>query len=292
MKPKVMMLLLVFLVAAGGCATVPRGPSVKVLPGSGKTFEQFQADDAACRQWADQHIGESPQETINQNTVTGAAVGTAAGAVLGAIVGSASGHAGTGAAIGAGSGLLLGTASGANAGQAYGMEAQRRYDIAYEQCMYAKGNQIPGMESGPPAPVAEAVPPPPPPPPPVAEAAPPPPPPLAPVVVSPAPPPVVFRAAPRFIYSPALGFYVAVETPYDLVLLNGRYYLWRNGFWYTSPYYNGPWIVVQAGRLPPRLHRFRYEEIRRHRDFEYHAYLRDKKRYHGRWYVPQERHHR
>ena len=24
------------------------------------------------------------------------------------------------------------------------MDAQRRYDIAYQQCMYAKGNQLPG----------------------------------------------------------------------------------------------------------------------------------------------------
>jgi hypothetical protein len=289
MKPKVIVFLLALLIAAGGCATAPRGPSVTVLPGSGKTFAQFQADDAACRQWADQHIGESPQEAMNQNAVTGAAVGTAAGAVLGAIVGSASGHAGTGAAIGAGSGLLVGTAAGANAGQAYGMEAQRRYDIAYQQCMYAKGNQVPGRLSGPPAPVAQAAPPPPPPPPPMAEDAPPPPPPPAPVVVSPAPPRAVFEAPPRFIYSPALGFYVAVETPYDLVFLDGRYYLWSSGLWYTAPYYSGPWIVARTGRLPRALHRFRYEEIRRHRDSEYHVFLRDRKHYHGRWYVPKER---
>jgi hypothetical protein len=275
MKPKVMVLVLALLIVTAGCATAPRGPSVTVLPGSGKTFERFQADDAACRQWADQHMGESPQEAMNQNTVTGAAVGTAAGAVLGAIVGSASGHAGTGAAIGAGSGLLVGTAAGANAGQAYGMEAQRRYDIAYQQCMYAKGNQVPGMESGSPAPVAQAAPPPPPPP--------------APVVVSPAPPPVVFGSPPRFIYSPALGFYVAVETPDDLVFLDGRYYLWSSGLWYTAPYYSGPWIVARAGRLPRVLHRFRYEEIRRHRDAEYHAFLRDRKHYHGRWHVPKDR---
>ncbi len=133
------------LVTVAGCATVPRGPSVMALPGSGKTFEQFQADDINCRQWAAQQIGLSPQETINQNTATGAVVGTAIGAGLGAAIGAASGHAGTGAAIGAGSGLLVGTASGANAGQFYGREAQHRYDIAYTQCMYAKGNEIPGV---------------------------------------------------------------------------------------------------------------------------------------------------
>jgi len=33
---------------------------------------------------------------------------------------------------------------GASRGKAAGYQAQRRYDNAYEQCMYAKGNQIPG----------------------------------------------------------------------------------------------------------------------------------------------------
>jgi hypothetical protein len=54
------------------------------------------------------------------------------------------GDPGIGAAIGAGSGLLTGTASGAEAGRVYGWQAQRQYDIAYQQCMYAKGNQLPG----------------------------------------------------------------------------------------------------------------------------------------------------
>jgi uncharacterized membrane protein YebE (DUF533 family) len=137
-------LSLLALLALSGCATLPTGPSVRVLPGPGKSFEEFLNDDAICRQWASQQIGQSPQETANQATASAAVVGTAAGAVLGAVIGSASGHASEGAAIGAGSGLLMGAAHGSNAGQYYGYEAQRRYDIAYEQCMYAKGDQIPG----------------------------------------------------------------------------------------------------------------------------------------------------
>jgi len=146
MRSKNILLALTQLVA-GACATVPTGPSVMVLPPPGKPFDQFQAEDATCRQWARQQIGLSPQETINQNAATGAVIGTAIGAGLGAAIGAASGRAGAGAAIGAGSGLLVGTASGANAGQVYGREAQRRYDIAYQQCMYANGNIIPGMRS-------------------------------------------------------------------------------------------------------------------------------------------------
>jgi hypothetical protein len=138
------LLLIALVVVLAGCATLPTGPSVMVLPAPGKSFEQFQADDALCRQWARQQIGMSPQEAMNQNTVTGAAVGTAVGAGLGAAIGAASGRSGAGAAIGAASGLALGASSGASAGQVYGWEAQRRYDISYQQCMYAKGNVIPG----------------------------------------------------------------------------------------------------------------------------------------------------
>ena len=144
--------------ALSGCATLPTGPSLMVLPTAGKPFEQFQTEDASCRQWAGQQIGLSPQETVNHNTAAGAALGTLIGAGLGAAIGAASGNPGLGAAIGAGSGLLGGTAVGANAGQAYGWDAQRRYDNAYQQCMYAKGNQIPGVVRETPARLPDAAP--------------------------------------------------------------------------------------------------------------------------------------
>lgn len=130
------------VLSATGCATMPTGPSIMVLPAQGKPFTQFQAEDASCRRWAEQSIGMSPQEFQNQNAVGGAAIGTLAGAGVGALLGSASGHAGAGAAIGAGTGLLMGTAVGASSGQVAGAEAQRRYDIAYAQCMISSGNQV------------------------------------------------------------------------------------------------------------------------------------------------------
>jgi hypothetical protein len=132
--------------ALSGCATLPTGPTVMVLPGSGKSFEQFQVDDAACRGWAGQSVGINPQQSVNQNTASGAVVGTALGAAAGALIGAAAGNPAAGAAIGAGSGLLMGTASGASAGSVSGYEAQRLYDNAYVQCMYAKGNQVPGTK--------------------------------------------------------------------------------------------------------------------------------------------------
>src|SRR6266700_7230198 len=58
-----------FLLTA--CATVPTGPSVLVLPGTAKNFEQFQTDDAVCRQWALQQTGTTPNEAGAASTVTG-----------------------------------------------------------------------------------------------------------------------------------------------------------------------------------------------------------------------------
>jgi hypothetical protein len=132
------------LLALTGCATLPSGPSVMVLPAPGKPFEVFQSEDAACRRWAEQRIGMTPQQNYDTNTVSGAAIGTVVGAGIGALLGAASGHPGAGAAIGAGGGLLAGTATGADNGRVYGYQAQRRYDNSYLQCMYASGNQIPG----------------------------------------------------------------------------------------------------------------------------------------------------
>lgn len=40
------------LLAIAACTTIPTGPSVMAMPGSGKSFDQFRADDADCRQFA------------------------------------------------------------------------------------------------------------------------------------------------------------------------------------------------------------------------------------------------
>jgi len=129
---------------AAGCATAPAGPSVVVMPGPSKSFEEFQVDDTTCRQWALTQSGD-PSATFNHNTAAGSVWGTLIGAGLGAAIGAAVGNPAAGAAIGAGAGLLGGAASGANAGSFAGASVQQRYDIAYQQCMFAKGNQIPGV---------------------------------------------------------------------------------------------------------------------------------------------------
>ena len=34
-----------------GCVSVPTGPTVTVMPGPEKSFDQFQTDDAVCRRF-------------------------------------------------------------------------------------------------------------------------------------------------------------------------------------------------------------------------------------------------
>jgi len=128
---------------ATGCVTVPTGPSVMALPGSGKSFDEFRYDDQVCRDYAYQAAGVTPQGAAQDSGVASAAIGTGVGAAAGAAIGAASGDAAEGAAIGAGSGLLLGTAVGLDQAGYAGATAQDRYDAGYVQCMYAKGNQVP-----------------------------------------------------------------------------------------------------------------------------------------------------
>jgi Glycine-zipper domain len=145
------------------CAVIPTGPNVMVLPAPGKPFEVFQGDDAVCRQYAQSQVGIEPAEAANQSAVTSGAVGTVLGAAAGAIIGAGVGNAAAGAAIGGGSGLVLGSATGVQASGASAASLQSRYDMAYVQCMYAKGNQVPGVAVAPSAPSARSTPPPPPP---------------------------------------------------------------------------------------------------------------------------------
>jgi len=121
------------------CVSIPSGPSVMALPGTGKSFDQFRADDAECRQYANYSVGgSSATEAQADSAVKSAAVGAAVGALAGAAIG---GHDAAGA--GAGTGLLFGVLAGSGAANASGYAVERRYDHAYIQCMYAKGNKVP-----------------------------------------------------------------------------------------------------------------------------------------------------
>lgn len=158
------------LSALAACTTMPTGPSILVLPGTGKTFDQFRVDDMDCRQFAAGQIGGTTASSVATDSgVKSAAVGTVLGAAAGAAI-----NGGRGAGVGAGTGMVFGGLAGTGAANESAYGAQQRYDFGYEQCMYAKGHRIPvsGRLSGQyvqpgytssPAPGVNSIPPPPPP---------------------------------------------------------------------------------------------------------------------------------
>jgi uncharacterized protein YcfJ len=127
------------LALLGGCATPATAPSVYIAPGANKPPDVFAQDQAVCGNYAHQVSAQTAQQVNNQQFGS-AVVGTVLGAGLGAAIGG-----GRGAAIGAASGAAAGTLYGAQS-TAYGqLSVQQQYDYAYSQCMYSRGNQIPGF---------------------------------------------------------------------------------------------------------------------------------------------------
>ena len=76
------------ILLCSGCVSAPSGPTVTVMPGPDKSFEQFQTDDVVCRQWAVQQAGGQPGSSTVQGTASGAAIGTVLGAGIGALIGA------------------------------------------------------------------------------------------------------------------------------------------------------------------------------------------------------------
>jgi uncharacterized protein YcfJ len=145
------------LALLAGCAMQPVGPTVSVFPAPFKPFEVFEQDQDECEDYASRQVAGGA-EAANRRAVGAAAVGTALGLAVGAATGE-----GRASTFGAVSGGAIGTAVGAEQSQRAGFSLQRRYDIAYAQCMYAKGNQVPGFQrSVAPPPPPPGTPPPPP----------------------------------------------------------------------------------------------------------------------------------
>ncbi len=133
-----------------GCAQTPMGPTVAVMPGPGKNFDAFQTDVAVCKNFAAGQV-QGQAEAANQQAIGTTVLATALGAGLGAVGGSLGGNAGAGAAAGAAIGAGTGTAFGAGGSANAQVGIQYQYDNSFSQCMYSKGDQVPGY-----APVASA----------------------------------------------------------------------------------------------------------------------------------------
>ncbi|CAH1906126.1 conserved hypothetical protein [Candidatus Nitrotoga sp. HW29] len=133
------LVVLVAFLVLGGCTSVPTGPGVLVLPGTGRSFDQFRLDDADCRQYANSQIGGGTANAAAADSgVRSAVIGTVIGATAGVLFG---GH--NSVSVGAGSGLLFGSMAGVGTGESSAFNLQQRYDFGYQQCMYAKGHRVP-----------------------------------------------------------------------------------------------------------------------------------------------------
>ena len=146
------------LAVLAGCAMQPVGPTISVFPAPYKPFDVFLADQDECQDYAASRTAGAA-EAANNRAVGAAVVGTALGLAVGAATGD-----GRAATVGAVSGGAVGAAVGAGQSDNANFSLQRRYDIAFAQCMYAKGNQVPGFQrlAAPPPPGGPGGPPPPP----------------------------------------------------------------------------------------------------------------------------------
>jgi len=135
------------LIALAGCLAPPAAPMVPVIPGPGKSFVTFDADQAACRQYASRQIAPAVV-TYNKFSVGSVVLTTAFGAAIGGAA-AGGGGAGTGAAAGAAFGMA---ANAVAAGRAQ-PSLQQEYDALYASCMVSHGNQMPSHRptGGPPA---------------------------------------------------------------------------------------------------------------------------------------------
>ncbi len=130
-----------------GCAQAPQAPTAQVTPGPGKTDEAFQADLTACKKTASDSVA-SQVNAANTQAVTGAMAGVATAALTGG-VGAITSNMGSTATSAAQTGVQ--TSTGAQG------TIQQQYDATFNNCMFAAGDNVPGMApAAPPPEEAEA----------------------------------------------------------------------------------------------------------------------------------------
>jgi hypothetical protein len=57
-------------------------------------------------------------------------------------------------------------------------------------------------------------------------------------------------APPPLVAIPGVGVQYAPSLPDNYFFYGGQYYVFYNGGWYASRYYNGPWLVVAPAYVP------------------------------------------
>jgi len=271
--------LFFMMLMVSGCAALPTGPSVNVMPSQGKNFDVFLTEDAKCRQWAEQHVGSAQDSYPTIEDYGKEAQRRYDNAYIQCMYSYGNqvpGHqqvatAAPNPAVAAPPPSPPVTLPVAPVATEERAQALRPYEAP--QPPVAQMGDVPPDAVAPP----DNTPPPAPP-----ETAP------APGQYAP-PAPVYIDQAPQFIYSPQLGMYVAVGVPYDIVYTGNEYFYWYGGRWYHGPYYNGPWAFTPRAYYPPALLRFRIGYIRHYRNYEYRQWQRHGRNYRGRFHRPEFR---
>lgn len=140
--PSNLILSLLAAISLAACVSAPTGPTITIMPREGKAFDEFKKDDEECRSFSAKSVQDGNSVALKQGAIsaaTGAAIGAAAGALY---QGGNSQNVGTGAAIGMVGGAAVGVMGASNKES----QAQAQYNTAYQQCMFTKGNQVPGFK--------------------------------------------------------------------------------------------------------------------------------------------------
>ena len=96
------------------------------------------------------------------------------------------------------------------------------------------------------------------------------------------PPPIVVAAPPEVVMIPGSQVHFVPDPQIDVFFYGGYWWSPRGDRWYRARAYNGPWGVIERGRVPraviyvPRDYRARYERER-------HVPYGQWKKEHARW---------
>jgi len=146
LKSLCLAILAIGALALTGCGQAPLAPTVSTMAAPGKPLELYQQDIRDCKAFALDSIGgQDAVDRVSQNAAGNALLMIGANVAVGALEGQATHHHNYYTNQGAANGAAAGTAAGMETAAAGNQTLQQQFDNFYSQCMYSKGNQVPGM---------------------------------------------------------------------------------------------------------------------------------------------------
>ena len=75
------------------------------------------------------------------------------------------------------------------------------------------------------------------------------------IMNAPPPPTIYFREQPEVVFVPETRVYVVQHFDYDMFRYGDSWYVSRDGYWYRSQSYRGPFVAVDARSVPEPIYR-------------------------------------